>query len=448
MMQKTRLFYNKKLSEIKTVIEKDMQEMHREVSFLAKLSQMDDIIGSDIDKRILQMIETKRDVFKIETNISVFNTDNKMIAKAFTCNETNESIIFSHQIYASFDPTLKIGTIVVSLPYRSLEYYFKDMEQLWGITKNGVCVAGRCQNQDRVLIKENIGIDDLVLQMRIAKDVMLQPVASLQRQLIALAFFSFSAFVLLFVFVSRIIAKPIAENDALQKTQIALLETSKHAAETKSRFISQMSHEFRTPLNSIIGFSQFLAQEKLVDSEYEKLPLSIEKAGKHLLETINQILDFAKADTENLRINKSDIDLKKLLLSVAELLESEAKAKSIRLTCKCDEHHSYSDENMLKSIVINLLANAIKFTKKGEVNLTLKADAKSLKISVRDSGIGISKEQSRSLFQPFSRLEGSEDIEGSGLGLALCSAYAKQLDCKLYHVYHDIGSEFILEMQR
>ncbi len=447
LVQKAHFIHSKKLEQMKLLIFQDMNEIQREAAFISSLPIMDDIISNDIDKRIMELIEKKRDVFKLKTNITVYDTKHNRMAQALSVNEVNESLSFDYPINASFNPAMPLGSITIELPYKSLEYYLAGMMNDWCFKKADQIVAGACESESAMIVSSELGMGELIIQMEIAKASLLEPLEALRYQLIALAVFSFLAFMALFFIVIKIISKPIAQNDELQKMQIRLLETSKHAAEAKSRFISQMSHEFRTPLNSIIGFSQFLTQEKLVEQEYETLPQKIEKAGKHLLETINKILDFAKAEHEALTLKPGTLDLKALVENSVEMLESQAKAKSLQLTCKCDPCRIISDENMLKSILINLIANAIKFTHKGEVNVTLHVND-SVKISVKDTGIGIQKAQSKRLFQPFNRLEGSKNIEGSGLGLALCSAYAKQLGIKLYHVYHDIGSEFVIEMEK
>jgi len=444
LINKVELQHQKNLDKISLSIQKDIDELNRELSFIASLSLMDDIISEDIDKRLLSLLELKTKVFKLQTNISLYDTNAKRIASASTCKDT-KGIMLKKDIFASFNPQMPIGSIHINLPYSSLNYYFDSIESSWCIQQKSTQILNNCTLENSITISKKLGVDNLTLSLLLNKDELFKPLALLEKQLITLALFSFFLFVLLFFIVSKIIAKPIAQNIHLQEQKLHLLEESKHAAETKSRFISQMSHEFRTPLNSIIGFSQFLDQENLVDTDYKKLPTNIEKAGKHLLQMVNQILEFAKADSEHLTLDIQELHVKNLLEEVVSLVQSQADKKSLTLTCRCEDIIIQSDKQMLQNILINLVANAIKFTHSGDIEISVIHD-EHIKISVRDSGIGISKEQSALLFKPFERLEGSKEIEGSGLGLALSYAYAQALHVKLYHVAHESGSEFVIEI--
>ena len=162
---------------------------------------------------------------------------------------------------------------------------------------------------------------------------------------------------------------------------------------------------------------------------------------------VNQILEFAKSESAHLVVNKEPLHVKKILQECIAILEGEASKKSLSIRCECEEIELFSDKQMMESIIINLLANAIKFTKEGEIIISVKVD-EAINISIKDSGVGIKASEVSKLFSPFSRLEGSKKIEGSGLGLALCKAYADVLEAKLYYVKQDEGSEFILALKR
>jgi len=296
---------------------------------------------------------------------------------------------------------------------------------------------------------------DLEISLLISQKEYQAPLQLLRKQLLYVYGFSFFSFIFLFVFVSRALSKPIAQNERLikqrlelQENELVLLEEAKHTALTKARFLSQISHDFRTPLNSIIGFSQFLDQEKLVEKEYAKLPKNIEKSGKHLLEMVNRILEFSHSESEHFALDIKTIKLCDLLNELIESIRPLAQKKSLKLEFSCEELEIMSDGASLKNIILNLLANAIKFTDKGYVFLSVKVEEERVLISIKDSGDGIKEEEREFLFKPFSRLQNAKNIEGSGLGLALSLAYAKRLDAILSYKNHSIGSEFILEMKR
>ena len=435
------------------LIREDIKELERELSFLASLNVMDDSISGDVDKRILELIELKQSVFKLPMRISVKGTDQGCIASTVNCIDQEKGINFKQKIFLSFDSNTEIGEIDIILPYRSLEYYFQDISHNWCLRKGEEELLHSCRQDDRLMLSYSIN-DELILSFLIEKRDLEKPLILLQKQLLVIAIFSFLSFVALFFLVSRAISKPIAQNEKLQSEQLKLqenelhlLEEAKHLAQTKGRFISQMSHDFRTPLNSIIGFSQFLDQEKLVDDEYKKLPKNIEKAGKHLLEMVNQILEFSKVESEYLHLKLEEIDLCTLITEVVELMRPLSEKKSLDLSCSCPEFSFTSDNKMLKNILINLIANAIKFTNEGYVKVSVQREEAYTVISVKDSGIGIDSHDAKSLFQVFSRFEKSKKIEGSGIGLALCYAYSKRLDVQLEYRPHTHGSEFLIKIK-
>jgi len=444
LMKKYNLLQEKKLQEKALLMREDLKEMERELEFLASLNIMDDLISDDADKRILSVLDSKRSVFKLNTQLSVKDVNGICVASTNRCIGTKDSLMYKKEIFASFDKNKVIGTIELQLPYNSLKYYFKNESDGWRLNN-------KIGNNKAITNSIGYGIN---LSLLLKKETLDKSFHILQKQLIAIAIFSFLAFLALIVVVSRAIAKPIAQNQKLQEqklhlqsSQLLLLEKAKHLAQTKARFISQMSHEFRTPLNSIIGFSQFLDQERLVEREYEKLPKNIEKAGKHLLEMVNQILDYAKAQSEHLTLDMKEINLKTLLKEVSEIMTPLSEKKLLELTCNCEEIIILSDKKMLTNILLNLIANAIKFTHNGYIKINAFKDKKVIKICIEDSGIGMSEEESKKLFEPFSRLESAKKIEGTGLGLALCMSYAQLLNAELVYEPKETGSKFILSLK-
>lgn len=224
--------------------------------------------------------------------------------------------------------------------------------------------------------------------------------------------------------VSRM-AKLQKERLLLQRTQLRLLEETNDALKTKSEFLSQVSHEFRTPLNSIIGFSQFMEQEKLVAEPYEKLPLKVEKAGKHLLEMINQLLELAQNESVTLQPDIKLFDLSEVCTEVIELVTplAEKNATLLRfepLLAPCMIH---ADTRMLRQVLFNLIGNAIKFSPDAQVNVDMHQDDEVCETVIKDTGIGMKADEMVNIFTPFVRLSNSAEFKGTGLGLPLAKAY-------------------------
>ncbi len=201
-----------------------------------------------------------------------------------------------------------------------------------------------------------------------------------------------------------------------------------HANKAKDEFLATMSHELRTPLNSIIGLSESLLEERrgpLNESQKKSIQI-IETSGTHLLDLINDILDISKIDAGKFDVYPQVIELNALCLSSLALVKQQAYTKSIDLIYKKEEFFTkvYADPRRLKQILINLLANAIKFTPRGgSVELKIIADVEndSIQFIVLDTGIGITQNNLKRLFKPFVQVDSSlnRQFEGSGLGLVL-----------------------------
>jgi signal transduction histidine kinase len=236
----------------------------------------------------------------------------------------------------------------------------------------------------------------------------------------------------------------------LESQQLRLLEEAKFSNEAKSRFISQISHEFRTSLNSIIGFSQYIDSENLLPQEYEKLPRNIEKAGKKLLMLINDILNLSAKEHQSFKAKESEFNIRQLLSEVVELLMPQAMKKGLLLSFVSADITIYSDKRVIEQILTNLIGNAIKYTPKGFVKIVVEQEKRSMNISVEDSGVGLTPVEINRLFEPFCRIErGSQGVEGSGLGLALVSAYAKSIDATLAvkSEGENCGSQFSIKVK-
>jgi len=234
--------------------------------------------------------------------------------------------------------------------------------------------------------------------------------------------------------------------DAFQKMEsvirerTALLEASNRkldqASRAKGMYLISMSHELRTPLNAIIGFAEVLleSEKEKTQSEYQAdRLLRILKSGKHLLELINSLLDLSKIESGQMEVQKTEFDLENLLRDVVELLEPLMQEKGLQheLIIQSEQQIMlYTDYGKLRQVLINLLANSIKFSDpEGHIGINCRRDEKNISIAIEDSGCGITEEEQQKIFEVFHQVESSaENLQnGTGLGLALVKSLVKLL---------------------
>ncbi len=215
----------------------------------------------------------------------------------------------------------------------------------------------------------------------------------------------------------------------------AAREAAEAANRAKSRFLANMSHELRTPLNAIIGYSEMLMEDVAQSGQTEKESdlERISTAGRHLLALINDILDLSKIEAGKIDLDFDEFDVDALVGEVIATVEPLARAKGNRLSAKCGAPvgRIRSDPTKLRQILYNLLSNAAKFTRDGEIGLEVTREeddgAQWICFHVADTGIGIKTEQLGNLFEAFTQADASTTRQygGTGLGLAISRRYCE-----------------------
>lgn len=238
--------------------------------------------------------------------------------------------------------------------------------------------------------------------------------------------------------------RDITQRKDTEKTLREAKEKAEAASRAKSVFLANMSHDLRTPLNGILGYTQILEHDTSISSKQKRVLSIIQKSGEYLLMLINDILDLARADAHKIELDPQPFDLAALISDVCELMQSRAKAKNLNCLTQIGELPSavLGDERRLRQVLVNLLGNAIKFTEKGSVKLTVqKAEAEidRIRFAVSDTGIGIAPKDIEHIFDAFEQVReiGQQD-KGSGLGLAISDELVKMMQGNL-QVESEVG---------
>lgn len=229
------------------------------------------------------------------------------------------------------------------------------------------------------------------------------------------------------------------------------------ANSAKSLFLANMSHEIRTPINSILGFNEIILTSS-TDKSIQEYAGYVDEAGHHLLEVINEILDFSKLDSGKESLLFEAYSLKDLSASLRSLMDISAKQKNLNYTIEYDrnlEELVVGDEEKLHRILVNLLSNAFKYTHKGTVVLSIQllektSEYQKVHFAVSDTGIGIKKEDMEHLFRSYERADllKNQHIQGTGLGLAISSQLVQLMGgaIRVESTYGE-GSTFSFELR-
>lgn len=242
---------------------------------------------------------------------------------------------------------------------------------------------------------------------------------------------------------------------------MAMAEERKQAlltADVKSQFLATMSHEIRTPINAVLGMNEAILRES-TEENILSYATDVDGAGKLLLSLINDILDFSKLDSGKMDIVPVEYDLKSVTCNTYNLVGKRATDKGLKLNFEVDPRlprKLLGDEIRIQQIITNLLTNAIKYTPRGSVKMSISGESIDLEnmnliIKVADTGIGIQEEDKNKLFDTFSRLEHQKNlaIEGTGLGLTITKRLVDLMDGSIsVESEYGNGSEFTVVLQQ
>jgi PAS domain S-box-containing protein len=235
-------------------------------------------------------------------------------------------------------------------------------------------------------------------------------------------------------------------------------EVAESANRAKTHFLANMSHEIRTPLSAILGFTELMLNPAQTVSDRLHSVQTIRRNGSQLLHIIDEILDISKVEAGRLEIEMLEVDIESLVLELHNLLELKALDKGLLLSFECISKipkYVTTDPTRLRQILLNIVGNALKFTEHGHVEVSIghilkPGESDALRILVKDTGVGLTSEQSARLFQPFMQVDSSTSrrFGGTGLGLALSRRLARALggDVRILQTSLNSGSTFEIEI--
>lgn len=273
--------------------------------------------------------------------------------------------------------------------------------------------------------------------------------------LIASLVFAFVIIVFFSIAIARAMTEPLEEAlEAAEKSQKDL-EKAREAAETanlaKSTFLANMSHEIRTPMNAVLGYSQILLRDGDLSQKQESAIENINAGGNHLLGLINDILDISKIESGAMKLNLSNFDLQSVVEWTASMFQIRCEEKGLDWQADGFEGRQVmvqGDEGKLRQVLVNLIGNAVKFTPKGKISMSVEIVENDLyHFEVEDTGLGIDSAALEDIFQPFRQESAGFQEGGTGLGLAISKKQIELMGGKMgVESQLGVGSKFTFSL--
>ena len=228
---------------------------------------------------------------------------------------------------------------------------------------------------------------------------------------------------------TELLTREIAAHEATDRALQQAKELAEAANQAKSRYLGGISHELRSPLNSILGYAQLLEKDcQLLPGQRNKISL-IRRSGDHLADLIEGLLDISRIEAGRLEIRRDEVAIGHLLQELVDMFRLQAESKGVEfiyLPCAHLPEMVATDEKHLRQILINLLSNAVKFTQQGSVTLAVRYRSQVAEFTIIDTGVGIEEAECQRIFQPFERIRkpGLPQMPGTGLGLTISQLLA------------------------
>ena len=235
-------------------------------------------------------------------------------------------------------------------------------------------------------------------------------------------------------------------------------ERNAAASQAKSAFLANMSHEIRTPINAVLGMDEMILRES-EDEAIKGYAANIKMAGTNLLSIVNDILDFSKIEAGKMELLPDSYDVSSMVIDLVNMIQTRAQGKGLAFVLNADPalpKSLWGDSVRIKQVILNLLTNAVKYTKAGSVTFGISCSKKNeevvlLKVHVKDTGSGIKPENMEKLFSPFERIEEGKNktIEGSGLGMSIVTKLLAMMGSQLQvESEYGKGSDFAFELEQ